>query len=160
MTGRDRRRDAALLCLTGATLVAVLAACGGPAQPTGPGEAPSPGATPGTASPSTVPSAASGLTIVHRDGGKRSTWRLTCSPAGGTHPNPSTACEVLEANDGAALRPVDPSTLCTQVYAGPDTATVKGTWRGQDVSSRFKLTNGCEIARWEALVGLLPPISS
>ncbi len=96
---------------------------------------------------------------MHRDGDKESTWQLTCDPPGGTHPDPATACRVLEENE-AALAPVDPAKMCTQVYAGPGTATVTGTWRGRDVDSRFKLTDGCEIARWEALVGLLPPVSS
>ena len=112
------------------------------------------------ASPSASPAAESRLTVVYRERSKASTWQLTCTPAGGNHPDPQTACEVLDGNDGAAFKPVGPGTMCTQVYAGPETATVTGTWRGRDVNSRLNLTNGCEIARWEALVGLLPPIAS
>lgn len=152
MSSNDRGRKPALLGLAGATLVAVLAGCGGPASPSGPTES--------TASPSAAPTPESRLTVVHRDGGKKSTWQLTCGPEGGTHPDPRTACQVLDDNGGAALAPVDPAAMCTQVYGGPDTATVNGTWRGRDVSSTFDLTNGCEIARWEALVGVLPPIST
>ena len=153
MRSTDRGLHAALLCLSAATLVAVLAACGGPAQPAGPGQPTSP-------VPTASPSAQSRLTVVYRDGDEVSTWELTCSPAGGTHPDPQAACEVLDKNDGAAFKPVAQSKMCTQVYGGPDTATIKGTWRGRDVDSRFNQTNGCEIGRWEALIGLLPPIKS
>ena len=153
MRSNDRTLNAALLCLSAALLAAVLAACGGPAQPAGP-------AGPISAVPTSSPSAESRLTVVHRDGDKASTWELTCGPAGGTHPDPQAACEVLDKNDGAAFNPVAPSKMCTQVYGGPDTATIKGTWRGRDVNSRFNQTNGCEIGRWEALTGLLPPITS
>ena len=152
MTRSDRGRQPALMGLVGATLSVVLAACAEPAQPVGPPEI--------TASPSAAPTPDARLTVLHRDGSKDSIWQLTCAPTGGTHPDPQTACQALDDNDGAALAPVDSGTMCTQVYAGPDTATIRGTWRGREVSSTFKLTNGCEIARWEALVGLLPPISS
>ena len=153
MKSNGRGLQSALLCLSAASCVAVLAACGGPAQPAGPGE-------PTSAVPTASPSAESRLAVLHRDGDKASTWQLTCSPAGGTHPDPQSACQAIEKNDGAAFKPVDPDTMCTEVYGGPGTATITGTWRGQEVNSRLNLTNGCEIARWEALVGLLPPIDS
>jgi hypothetical protein len=46
--------------------------------------------------------------------------------------------------------------MCTQIYGGPERATVTGTFRGERVSSTFSKTNGCEIGRWKALTGLLP----
>ena len=97
------------------------------------------------------------LTIVVRDGsGKTSTWRLTCEPPGGTHPHPDTACRVLEANGAAALPPVPKDKVCTQIYGGPETATITGTWQGKRVMSRFARNDGCQISRWKLMAGLLP----
>jgi hypothetical protein len=42
------------------------------------------------------------------------------------------------------------------IYGGPQTAKVVGTWQGKPVASRFSLDNGCQIARWNELLGLLP----
>ncbi len=111
--------------------------------------------------PTAVPSGSSGpaqLTVVLDDGsGVRSTWTLTCQPAGGDHPDPAKACGVLGANGAKAFRPVSPQTSCSQVYGGPQKALVRGTWRGAAVSTQFTLENGCEISRWNMLLGLLPP---
>jgi hypothetical protein len=46
---------------------------------------------------------------------------------------------------------------CTQIYGGPETATVTGTWKGQRVMSRFARNDGCQISRWKLMAGLLPP---
>jgi hypothetical protein len=130
------------------------------------------GSTPGTTTMPETPSSATpeesttatpgengatDLTIVSRDGsGKTSTWRLTCDPPGGTHPNPQAACRVLEANGAVALPPVAKDKVCTQIYGGPETATVTGTWQGQHVESRFARNDGCQISRWKLMEGLLP----
>ena len=45
---------------------------------------------------------------------------------------------------------------CTQVYGGPETARITGTWRGAAVDSSFSRADGGQIARWNGLVGLLP----
>lgn len=42
------------------------------------------------------------------------------------------------------------------IYGGPATAHVTGTWAGRPVDSRFDRADGCQIARWDALVPLLP----
>jgi hypothetical protein len=98
------------------------------------------------------------LTIVVDNGsGSTSTWRLTCNPTGGTHPDPKAACRALEANGAAALPPVPKDKACTQIYGGPDTATITGTWQGQDVISKFARNDGCQISRWKLMEGLLPP---
>jgi hypothetical protein len=98
------------------------------------------------------------LTIVIDDGsGSTTTWRLTCDPAGGTHPDAKAACHALEANGAAALPPVPKDKACTQIYGGPETATVTGTWKGQQVMSRFARNDGCQISRWKLMAGLLPP---
>ncbi|HEX5384797.1 MAG TPA: SSI family serine proteinase inhibitor [Propionibacteriaceae bacterium] len=120
-------------------------------------EAP-PSSTPGEATSATpVGPEDTDLTIVVRDGsGKTSTWRLTCDPPGGTHPDPQAACRVLEANGAAALPPVPKDKACTQIYGGPETATITGTWQGKRVMSRFARNDGCQISRWKLMEGLLP----
>jgi hypothetical protein len=82
-------------------------------------------------------------------------WTLRCEPAGGTLPSPARACARLFANT-AAIRPVPPETLCTQIYGGPQEALVSGTLRGRRVWVRFNRRNGCEIARWTRLAALFP----
>jgi hypothetical protein len=130
-----------------------------------PGGGPSSGLPPGgsTASPSAAPStpgagsSAGELTIVFSDGSNPPvTWHLSCDPPGGNHPDPATACQVLERNGDRALPPVPKNKLCTQVYSGPEKATITGTWKGTPVNSQLSRNNGCETARWSQLVGLLP----
>jgi hypothetical protein len=111
--------------------------------------------------PTALPSRTSGpaqLTVTLDDGsGVRSTWTLTCQPPGGDHPDPGKACGVLGANGEKAFRPTPPDVACSQVYGGPQKALVRGTWRGRAVNAQFDLENGCEVARWNLLLGLLPP---
>jgi Subtilisin inhibitor-like len=104
-----------------------------------------------------TPTGATDLTIVIDDGaGARTTYHLTCEPPGGDHPRPEIACQVLADHGARALPPVPPEMRCTQIYGGPETALVSGTWRGEPVRSRLSRQNGCEIARWNALAGFLP----
>ena len=110
-------------------------------------ETPAPSATEGT-----------DLTIVVDDGtGATTTWTLTCDPPGGTHPNAAKACQILAAHGETALPRVPKNKACTQVYGGPEKATVTGTWQGKRVLSTFSRTDGCQISRWDLLHGLLPP---
>jgi Subtilisin inhibitor-like len=107
--------------------------------------------------PSTPAAAPTDLTIVINNGsGQTKTWRLTCDPPGGTHPNPTAACRSLEMNGAAALPPVAKDKACTQIYGGPETATITGTWQGERVISRFARNDGCQINRWKLMEGLLP----
>ena len=97
------------------------------------------------------------LVITVRDGSGTSTqWRLSCDPPGGTHPDPALACRVLEQNGASALPAVRKDRMCSQVYGGPETATITGSWHGRPVFSTLSRVNGCETGRWNALVGLLP----
>jgi hypothetical protein len=79
---------------------------------------------------------------------------LTCDPAGGTHPNPESACAVL-AGDADALEPVPPDTACTMIFGGPEHATVVGKVAGEQVDAAFERSNGCELDRWDRLTPLL-----
>lgn len=75
-----------------------------------------------------------------------------------TVPNAEAACEAVKRLGAAffTAKP-DPNRMCTQQYGGPQTATVKGTVDGQRVYASFAATDGCEIARWNALESILGP---
>ncbi len=96
------------------------------------------------------------LTVVLKagNGAGRSTYVLTCDPPGGDHPNPEGACQALAGLE-APFAPVPADRACTEIYGGPQTARVTGTYRGEAVDATFDRTNGCEISRWDAHVALL-----
>ena len=90
-----------------------------------------------------------------KDAGHAVTWSLRCTPAGGTLPRPGQACHMLQAlRDPFA--PIPPTTICSQIYGGPQVAVVRGRFDGRRVSATFTRRNGCEIARWNRLAFLLP----
>ena len=85
------------------------------------------------------------------------TFELRCAPAGGDHPRPQAACDRLRtASDPFAAQ--DEDALCTYMYGGPAEATIRGTWEGEQVDAHYSRANGCEIARWDALVPALPEL--
>ncbi|MEW1724440.1 SSI family serine proteinase inhibitor [Streptomyces sp. NPDC093109] len=95
--------------------------------------------------------------------GADGTFRLSCRPAGGTHPKAQAACDRLaELGSGAAsgardpFAPVPRDTMCTMLHGGPATARISGTWRGRAVDASFSKKNGCEISRWRTLEPVLP----
>jgi hypothetical protein len=141
------------LVLLGLLLLST-AACGReipqPAQP-----------SPGNPTAAVTPTASTGSTdlsiVVTDGGGERQTWQLACGPAGGTHPDPEAACAALLANGALAMPAVRKDVACTDIYGGPEKATISGTFQGRRVLSSFSRVNGCEIGRWELLQGLLPP---
>jgi hypothetical protein len=140
----------------------LLTSCGaGATEPGTPSSAsPTPGAPPTHPADSPSPSTVAALTIDYDDGGGTvSTWKLTCDPDGGDHPDPAAACAALARNGATALPAVGPGKMCTQVFGGPQTALVTGTWRGQEWNSRLNRADGCQTARWDALEGLLPRVS-
>lgn len=85
---------------------------------------------------------------------------LTCQPTGGSHPQAAAACRRLNHLTGDPFQPVPPGSMCTMMYGGPQRATVEGIARGKPVAAEFNRTNGCEIARWDALVPVLPEIGA
>lgn len=82
-------------------------------------------------------------------------WTLTCEPAGGSHPDAEQACADLAAQ-GLPLAPLPTDAFCSQVFGGPQTATVRGTYRGEPVDLTLSRTDGCRIAQWDRLGALLP----
>ena len=85
-----------------------------------------------------------------KDGESR-TSTLTCDPNGGTLADPAQACAALEAHP-EALHPVPGDVACTQIYGGDQVAEVEGTGpEGTKLRAILNRSNGCEIARWDAL---------
>ena len=94
------------------------------------------------------------LTVtVDRDGDKGTPpekIQLTCKA-----PTDSDACGAAAGVSAAALAPTPDGTACTQIYGGPETATIKGTIRGDAVNASFSRQDGCEIERWARVDPLL-----
>ena len=85
------------------------------------------------------------------------TFTLRCGErATGTVRSPAVACARLQRLGPAAFRPTPPNTACTEIYGGPSTARITGTFLGSPVWVRLSRTNGCEIARWQRVAFLLP----
>ena len=109
---------------------------------------------------SAVPSGDNTLTIAVSagPGQPQTSWTLTCDPPGGTHPDPEGACRAIAAARHP-FEPVPADMHCTQVYGGPETAVISGTWQGRPIEAFYRRTDGCEIARWRALAAVLAPAS-
>jgi hypothetical protein len=103
--------------------------------------------------PAAAPAFADLRVKVDRDGkgGKPAeTTTVRCSS-----PDESPQCEKVAVLRLADLEPVPGATACTELYGGPETATITGTLRGEPVDLSFSRVNGCEIARWDAARALL-----
>ncbi|GGX79326.1 SSI family serine proteinase inhibitor [Streptomyces fructofermentans] len=88
-------------------------------------------------------------------------YELDCHPAGGSHPDARAACEQLDRRTSWGRDPFAPASrdgLCTMQYGGPATARVTGTWAGRPVDAAYGRGDGCEIARWNDLVPVLPEL--
>ncbi|WP_020134043.1 SSI family serine proteinase inhibitor [Streptomyces sp. 351MFTsu5.1] len=119
--------------------------------------------------PATASAATGGdhLVVTVRDAGEKSaTYEVSCPPdrdsqgvRHSTHPDLPGACAALERNTRwgrDTFAPVPEGSVCTMLYGGPATAHVTGTWAGRPVDARFDRSNGCETARWDRFVPLLP----
>jgi hypothetical protein len=147
------RRTPGLIGAVALLAALALAGCGGSDTSTAGGTV--------TVSPtgSTTAPATNLTIVVVTDTSPATTWHLTCDPAGGDHPDPEQACAALDAHGEQALPPVPADRMCTEIYGGGQTARITGTWRGDPVQASFSRTDGCEIARWNALAGLLPQVT-
>ncbi|MFD1658131.1 SSI family serine proteinase inhibitor [Streptomyces caeni] len=102
------------------------------------------------------------VTVSHA-GRADGTYVLRCHPGGGSHPDPVAACDALDRRTvwgQDPFAPVPPRSLCTMQYGGTATARVTGTWAGRPVDARYDRSNGCQIARWDDLVPVLPDVRS
>ncbi|QWB28332.1 hypothetical protein KJK29_19340 [Streptomyces koelreuteriae] len=101
------------------------------------------------------------VTVRNAGGGADGTFQLYCGPDGGSHPDPSGACAVLERDTRwgqEAFAPAPKGGFCTMQYGGPATAHVTGTWAGRPVDATYDRRDGCQISRWDRLVPLLPDL--
>jgi hypothetical protein len=80
-------------------------------------------------------------------GDEARTESVSCEADAGDSP-----CATLVPEDAD---PVPPATACTEIYGGPDEATVEGTIAGESVTAAFTRANGCEIDRFDRIVPLL-----
>ena len=80
---------------------------------------------------------------------------VTCSRVPGTGMEPTRACARLDELV-RPFAPVPDGSVCTEIYGGPQTARVTGTFRGRRIWVVFRRTNGCEIDRWNRHAFLFP----
>ena len=73
-------------------------------------------------------------------------------------PTDSAACGAAAGVSAADLAKTPSDTACTQLYGGPEEATIKGTIRGNPVDATFSRSDGCEISRWEGVAPLLAEV--
>jgi hypothetical protein len=73
-------------------------------------------------------------------------------------PTDSSACGAAAGTSAADLAPTEEGKACTQLFGGPQTASIKGTLRGEEVDATFSRRDGCEIARWERVAPLLEEV--
>jgi hypothetical protein len=97
-------------------------------------------------------------------GGPQYTFRLEArdgTPGPGcTLPDPAAALAALERFGADIFFPKPgPPKLCTQQYGGPQVAVVTGWFLARRVHTEFRRTDGCEIARWQAMAPLLGGIA-
>lgn len=133
-----------LLCCLAAL---VLAGCGGEEEA---GDGSGSGSGSGTAAPATQ------LTVrVDPDGDgpeKARQARISCDQGSGGRGSPCAAAETLRPAD---FEPTPDDVACTELFGGPETATISGTLGREQVEGRFSRQDGCEIARWEKVSALL-----
>ena len=65
------------------------------------------------------------------------------------------ACAAIADLDPDDLEPLSPDVACTELYGGPDTASLEGTINGEEVDVDLTRSNGCEIERFDAALPLL-----
>jgi len=72
----------------------------------------------------------------------------------------SAACALLLQNADAKRRLLEgppKDQICTEIYGGPEVATVEGTIEGRSFKATINRADGCGIADWELLTPLLGP---
>lgn len=90
-----------------------------------------------------------------QEDGEVKEYTLTCSPTGGTLPEPEAACAAL-AGGAVDFEPVPPDAACTMIYGGAAVAAVTGTVLGKPVEAAFSRQDGCHIDKWDSATTLLP----
>ncbi|WP_460862866.1 SSI family serine proteinase inhibitor [Nocardiopsis coralliicola] len=150
---RYSRATAALL--SGLALLGA-AACGGSPEVSAPDSASSPSPKPETELSIEI-EAADGAGEGSPSPAAPASWTLTCSPAGGDHPDPEAACADLEEAGAEGFEEVPKDSVCTHIMGGPEVATVTGHVGGSDIDTEFTKAGGCEMDRYESMGSVLTP---
>lgn len=82
------------------------------------------------------------ITLITHSPSSAKTVTLTCSPTGGTHPNPDEACTSVAQAAGNFEHLPDKDQACTLIYA-PVAAEATGTYRGKTVNFNTSYPNAC-----------------
>ena len=141
MTNMLRGRAGARSILIAAACAATVTACGTQAA----------GGSAASAHAAGAHAAKVSLTIqvTGKPGAKPERWTLRCDPAGGTHPDPQAACNVL-LHAKSPFAAVPDHVMCPMILAGTKTATIKGTWFGKHIDTSFD-RSGCGMLRWRKI---------
>jgi hypothetical protein len=70
----------------------------------------------------------------------------------GRKPIERDVCAALDVVAPKVFEPVGESRVCTMIYGGPATATMRGTYDDGLVNATFNQANGCEIGRWNQVL--------
>ena len=84
--------------------------------------------------------------LTYSAGGATKTQSLDCIGSA-TEQGPS--CALLKKLPASAFEPAPKDAVCTMIYGGPETATIKGQIDGRTVDATFSRANGCEIDRFK-----------
>lgn len=66
-------------------------------------------------------------------------------------------CAALDVVAPRVFQPVPEDRVCTMIWGGPATATIRGTY-GEDndlADASFSQANGCEIGRWNQILPIV-----
>lgn len=85
---------------------------------------------------------------------------LRCDPARGTVTRPGAACRRLRAVGPRAFAPTPKGMACADIFGGPMTAVVTGSYFGAPVRARLSRVDGCAVARWDRVGFLFPSPAS
>jgi hypothetical protein len=64
-------------------------------------------------------------------------------------------CAALDVVAPRVFNPVPEDRVCTMIYGGPATATIRGTYEDDLANASFSQANGCEIGRWNQILPVL-----
>ena len=92
------------------------------------------------------------LDVDGKGGEPARTRRLVCAPNIDARYRGCDAALALPPDPAA---PTPPQTACTEIYGGPDVATITGTLRGEPIDATLTRANGCEIERFDRFTPLL-----
>jgi hypothetical protein len=125
-----------------------------PPPPGGQGYQPPPGGRGHQPPPPLHPQAELWITLRDSPQNPALTWTLTCSPSGGSLPDPSRACWEL-GRASAPFAPLARDVSCSMIFYGQQTVTLTGYWYGSRISIEISRTDSCQEAKWNEVIAAL-----